>query len=291
MNKILLEEFGDCFLNGQFSDIYHQSTDEFKHTVTFVQFVDYATTFNDGVEKYSLHMQTGLKEDISLYIWLDNNRQKAISVFFDGDGIIYGVNLAPYVNYPESDRKYTKNTYIMPIKEEWFVFWGGINQFINYHYVYEEQRYAYDLVILKEGSAYKDSPDNNENYYAFNKEIVAPANGKVIKVIDGINDNKPGEMYPDIAEGNCVIIEHANNEYSMLAHLKYHSVIVKEGEMVSQGQVIGTCGNSGNSTETHLHFQVMDSPDYLNGKSIRIRFKDSIEPIQGDLIYPSKTTE
>ncbi|WP_369594764.1 hypothetical protein [Lysinibacillus pakistanensis] len=67
-------------------------------------------------------MITSLKEDISLYIWLENNRQKAISVFFDGSGIVYGVNLAPFVTYPESDSKYTKNTYIMPIKEEWFVF-------------------------------------------------------------------------------------------------------------------------------------------------------------------------
>jgi murein DD-endopeptidase MepM/ murein hydrolase activator NlpD len=122
------------------------------------------------------------------------------------------------------------------------------------------------------------------NHYAFNKEIVAPADGKVIKVIDGIPDNKPGEMYSNIPEGNCVIIEHANKEYSMLAHLKCHSVMVKEGEMVSRGHVIGACGNSGNSTETHLHFHVMDTPDYLNGKSIRIQFENNIEPIQGDFI-------
>jgi len=286
MNKVLPEDFGYCFLNGQFSNIYHQSTDEFKNTVNLKQFVEYAMDFNKEVKKYSLEMITSLKEDISLYIWLDSNRQKAITVFFDGNGIIHGVNLAPFVTYPESDRKYTQNTYIMPIKEEWFVFWGGINQFINYHYVYDDLRYAYDLIILKDGSSYKDSHDNNESYYAFNKEIVAPADGKVIKVLDRIKDNKPGEMNPEQPEGNCVIIEHLNNEYSMLAHLKCHSIIVKEGERVSQGQVVGLCGNSGNSTETHLHFQVMDSPDYLNGKSIRIRFKDNIEPIQGDLIYP-----
>lgn len=74
----------------------------------------------------------------------------------------------------------------------------------------------------------------------------------------------------------------------MVAHLKCHSIIVKEGERVSRGPVIGLYWNSGNSTETHLHFQVMNSPNYLNGKSICIRFKDNLEPIQGDLIYPSK---
>ncbi len=50
----------------------------------------------------------------------------------------------------------------------------------------------------------------------------------MIKVIDGIKDNKQGEMNPEQPEGNCVIIEHLNNEYSMVAHLKCHSIIVKE---------------------------------------------------------------
>lgn len=64
--------------------------------------------------------------------------------------------------------------------------------------------------------------------------------------------------------GNYVILEHSNKEYSLLAHFKQHSIMVNEGDIVKQGQNIGLCGNSGNSSEPHIHFQVMDSPDYMN---------------------------
>ncbi len=284
VTKISPEDFGEYFLNGMYSTIYDQTTVDFKNVVPLQQFIEYGTDFNAGVKKYTLEMVTNLKEDIKQYIWFDNTGEKVLGASFDSNDAIHGLNLAPFVSYPESDRRYTKNRYIMPIKEEWFVFWGGTNQFINYHYVYDEQRYAYDLIILKNGKSCDGSPQKNENYFAFNKKILAPADGIVIKVIDGIKDNVPGEMNPDIPEGNCIILEHPNQEYSMLAHLKNHSILVQEGDRVKRGQVVGLCGNSGNSTETHLHFQVMDSPDYLKGKSIRIQFEDGKEPIQGDYI-------
>ena len=217
-----------------------------KNIVPLQQFIEYGTDFNAGVERYTLEMVTNLIEGIKQYIWLDNSREKVISVSFGENNTIYSLSLAPFITHPESDQKYTINKYIMPIKGEWYVFWGGTNQFINYHYVYEDQRYAYDLLILKNGKSYSDNLKKNENYYAYDKEILAPADGVVIKVIDGIEDNVPGEMNPELPEGNCITIEHQNNEYSMLAHLKNHSILVQEGERVQKGQVLGTCGNSGN---------------------------------------------
>lgn len=172
----------------------------------------------------------------------------------------------------------------MPIKEEWFVFWGGTNEFINYHYIYESQRYAYDLVVMKDDKTYRNNNMRNENYYAFDKEVVAPANGKVVKVISNIIDNIPGEMNKSQPAGNYVILQHSNKEYSLLAHFKQNSILVNEGDGVKQGQIIGLCGNSGNSSEPHIHFQVMDLPDYMNCRSIRIRFNDGQEPIQGDKV-------
>lgn len=284
ISKVSPEDFGESFLNGMYSTLYQQTTIDFKNIVPLQQFIEYGTDFNAGVEKYTLEMVTNLIEGIKQYIWLDNAREKVISVSFGENNTIYSLSLAPFITHPESDQKYTMNKYIMPIKDEWYVFWGGTNQFINYHYVYEDQRYAYDLLILKNGKSYSDDPKKNENYYAYDKEILAPADGVVIKVIDGIEDNVPGEMNPELPEGNCITIEHQNNEYSMLAHLKNHSILVQEGERVQKGQVLGTCGNSGNSSETHLHFQVMNSADYLKGKSIRIQFEDGKEPIQGDFI-------
>ncbi|KAB7707093.1 hypothetical protein F9802_08765 [Bacillus aerolatus] len=120
----------------------------------------------------------------------------------------------------------------MPVKEKWFVFWGGANQFFNYHYVIESQRYAYDLIIMKNGESYHESPDKNENYYAFSKKITAPAEGKVVKVLDGIKDNVPGETDPIWPEGNTVVIEHEGGEYSMLAHFKQDSILVEEGHVI-----------------------------------------------------------
>lgn len=283
------EDFGYRFLNEEFSVVYFQTTKEFKQLATIEQFIEYGGSFNSGVEAYELEMCTSLNKYITQYLWLDSKREKVISVSFDEDNIIHGLSLAPFVSYPESDRQYTRNTYIMPIKEEWFVFWGGTNQFINYHYVYDDQRYAYDLIMMKDGQSYKDSINRIENYYAFNKEIIAPTDGKIVKILDGIKDNAIGELNSSQPEGNCVIVEHKNNEYSMLAHLKQNSIVVNEGESIKRGQLIGLCGNSGNSSEPHLHFQVMGSLNYLSGKSIRIRFEDGFEPIQGDFISPFKS--
>ncbi|WP_332647813.1 M23 family metallopeptidase [Lysinibacillus sp. 54212] len=220
------------------------------------------------------------------YVWIDNRKEKAIGVVFDSTNRIHRLLLKPYMKFPESDKRYSKNMYNMPIKDEWFVFWGGTNEFINYHYAYQSQRYAYDLVIMKDNQTYQDNPMQNENYYAFNREVVAPAHGKVIKVVNHIEDNVPGEMDDTQPAGNYIVLEHPNKEYSFLAHFKQHSIVVKEGEIVQQGQRVGLCGNSGNSSEAHIHFQVMDSPDYTNCQSIRIRFSDGEEPIQGDIVTP-----
>src|SRR5690606_5975089 len=122
-------------------------SEEFKQMVTLEQFIELGESFNLGVKQYNLEMSNRLGKHIEQFLWSDNEREKAISIAFDGDYTIQSLLLAPFVSYPESDNRYTENTYIMPIKEEWFIFWGGTNQFINYHYVYESQRYAYDLVI------------------------------------------------------------------------------------------------------------------------------------------------
>ena len=280
------EDFGQFFLNGEPELLYRQCINDFKEIVTMEQFKELIQTFNQNVESYQL-IKTISLGSLKQYLWIDNRKENAVCVVFDSTNVIHRLLLKPYITFPESDKRYSKNTYTMPIKEKWFVFWGGTNEFLNYHYAYESQRYAYDLIVMKGDQTYKDDAMLNENYYAFNQEVVAPADGSVIKVVNHITDNVPGEIDDTQPAGNYIILEHPNKEYSLLAHFKQYSIIVKEGDIVKQGQVVGYCGNSGNSSEAHIHFQVMDSPDYMNCQSIRIRFNSDEEPIQGDTVTQS----
>ena len=282
-NEVTPQNFGMFFLQERFDEIYNQCHETFQEIIAFEQFNALAKSFNEHVQNYQLLRETTVNH-LHYYIWIDEQQEKAIHLSMDANNIIHSLLIKPFLVFPKSDENYTTNTYVMPIKDEWYVFWGGTNEFVNYHYVHETQRYAYDLVILKNGTSFNGSALRNEDYYAFNKEVIAPADGKVIRVVDHLKDNVPGEMMDIEPAGNLIIIEHPNNEYSMVAHLKYHSSLVQVGDTVRQGDVIALCGNSGNSSEPHIHFQVMDSQDYLHCKSIRIRFAHSIEPIQGDFV-------
>ena len=281
--SITPEQFGAAFKQGKTEQIYKQSIKEFQDIVTLDQFHDLVQNFNQHVDSYQLVNSTTLGE-LMQYVWIDNRKEKAVCVVFDHTNTIHILIIKPLLTYPKSDNQFSQNTYTMPVSDDWFVFWGGTNEFVNYHYVYESQRYAYDLVIMLDGKSYKDDTMRNENYYAYGKDVIAPADGEVVKVVNHLRDNVPEVMEESQPAGNYVVIQHANNEYSLLAHFIQHSLIVKEGDSVKQGDLIGLCGNSGNSSEPHIHFQVMDSPDYLNCKSTRIRFTNGQEPIQGDFV-------
>lgn len=295
MNKLLHlteinpDNFGDAFLHANPADIYKQLTSEFQKIVNLKQFTEMVNDFNRDVTRYDMKEKIYLS-DLTHYIWIDEKEKKIISVLFDSDNLISRMIIKPYITYPRSDNKLTKTTYSMPINEEWTVFWGGENEFVNYHYIYEAQRYAYDLLVVKNNSTYENNQLRNENYFAFDADVTAPAFGKVLDVVDNVKDNIPGEMNELEMLGNYVIIQHDSNEYSVLAHFKQSSIIVKEGDTVDQGQLIGKCGNSGNSSEPHIHFQVMDKPDINKAKSIRIKFADGVQPVQGDIVTQSVIT-
>ena len=187
------EHFGTAFKQGKTEQIYKQCIKAFQEIVTLEQFHELVLAFNQHVDSYQLVETTSLGEHMQ-YVWIDNRKEKAICVVFDHANDIHRLLIKPYVKFPRSDSQFSQNTYTMPISDEWFVFWGGTNEFINYHYVYESQRYAYDLVIMPDGKSYKDNTMRNENYYAYGKDVIAPAKGKVLKVVNHIRDNVPGEM-------------------------------------------------------------------------------------------------
>ncbi|GJG87313.1 hypothetical protein tb265_24940 [Gemmatimonadetes bacterium T265] len=77
--------------------------------------------------------------------------------------------------------------------------------------------------------------------------------------------------------GNCVIIDHGNAEYSVLAHMQNGSVQVKAGDRVAAGQVIGRLGNSGDPCGPHVHYQLQSGPQLFRDQSLPFRFQN-IDP-------------
>ncbi|MEA1784537.1 peptidoglycan DD-metalloendopeptidase family protein [Arenibacter sp. GZD96] len=176
---------------------------------------------------------------------------------------INGLYISPPkpLTIPILDRNLTPMQLPFNLNEEWFVFWGGTTEAQNYHVNEVSQRYAYDLLMVSNGKSFEGDPLKNESYFAFGKEILAPCNAQVIKVITGVKDNIPGETNPEQLTGNTVVLETPNKEYVLFAHLMEGSIAVTEGQMVAQGTVLGKCGNSGNSTEPHLHLSLQNTVD------------------------------
>jgi murein DD-endopeptidase MepM/ murein hydrolase activator NlpD len=73
--------------------------------------------------------------------------------------------------------------------------------------------------------------------------------------------------------GNAVFIQHSQYEVSVLAHFKRGTIEVKVGDKVKRGQLIGLCGNSGNSSEPHLHYHLQNTPIIQDGTGIKCYYK------------------
>ncbi len=160
----------------------------------------------------------------------------------------------------------------LPFKEEWFVFWGGTTVEQNYHVSEISQQYAYDILMVANGSSHQGDPTKNESYYVFGKDIIAPCDARVVQVITGVRDNVPGELNPAQLTGNTVVLETDAKEFVLFAHLKEGSIIVEEGQDVRQGEVLGQCGNSGNSTEPHLHLSLQNDIDMEKSVGAKLFF-------------------
>ncbi len=106
-----------------------------------------------------------------------------------------------------------------------------------------------------------------ENYYCYNKPVIAPADGIVEEVIDNIADNEIGKVNTGSNWGNSIIIRHLPGLYTQISHLKKGSFKVSKGDFVKRGDLLATCGNSGRSPIPHLHFQVQITP-LLGAKTI-----------------------
>ena len=207
-----------------------------------------------------------------------------VNISFDTQFYISGLYITLFEenNYPVIDRNITK--LILPFHDEWVVFWGGDTKELNYHVESAAQKNAFDFVIMdNNGKTFRNDGTVNEDYYAFGKEIIAPCDGKIVLAVDGVKDNIPGRMNPYFVTGNTVIMRTENDEYILFAHLKQNSIMVAEGQDVKRGDIIGLCGNSGNSSEAHLHFHIQNIEDINFATGMKSHFERII--VNGEEIF------
>ena len=237
-------------------------------------------------------------ESVAKFVTRFERGTLAMTLTLDKQGRVAGIFFKPHTEQPVREKNQTKLT--LPFKEEWFVFWGGDTVELNYHHNNPAQRFAFDLVAVgADGRTHTADGTRNEDYYAFGREILAPADGVVTEVIDGVRDNVPGSMNPLSALGNAVFLQHREHEVSVFAHFIQGSTKVKLGDKVKRGQLLGLCGNSGNSSEPHLHYHLQNSPIIQDATGIKCFFenvsveqkgsklkKPSYSPIKGDLVSP-----
>jgi murein DD-endopeptidase MepM/ murein hydrolase activator NlpD len=195
----------------------------------------------------------------------------------------------------------------------WYV--AGASFHTTHRWAVPEQ-FALDIVKLgADGRSHRGTGAALTDFHAYGADILATAGGRVVKVIRAASEDppllrKPGETmeayFGRIGEaqavrlaageaavmGETLIIDHGDSVFAVYAHLKPGSAKVREGQTVAAGQRIAKLGNSGNSTEPHLHFQLCDRPSALNCSAVAPAFAgidlpmaDGPRPLQsGDVV-------
>jgi hypothetical protein len=148
--------------------------------------------------------------------------------------------------------------------------------------VYFPEAYAVDWIRLgANGESFFGDPKSNASYFAYQSPIYAVADGTVVSARDGIPENTPVQDQPlkpaapitlDTIAGNNVVEDLGNGVFALYAHLIPGTLKVGKGQTIRRGDLLGELGNSGNSTEPHLHFQLMDAPAALQANGVPFVF-------------------
>jgi len=279
----ILQTFQEYYNNEDAEVIFETFNKDMKEAVPLETLNRLVTTFNAQLGKlnrFSFQRKEGATET---YLVEFEKANQIMHLTLDAKGKISGLRFLPAEN-PDVKPKITRNStpFILPFKGEWFTVWGGDTKAQNYHVVSGTQRHAFDFLILgKNNRTYERSGTRNEDYYAFGKPVYAVCDATVVQVIEGVEDNRPTQMNPAEPTGNTVILKAGENEYIVYAHFEKGTIKVKEGDVVKQGQFLGSCGNSGNSTEPHIHLHVQDGPDLMTAVGVKCYFKSLM--VNGEL--------
>ncbi|HFU6604422.1 TPA: M23 family metallopeptidase [Bacillus pacificus] len=137
-----------------------------------------------------------------------------------------------------------------PLNERALIGWGGDRLETNYHVIKPNERWAYDILIPP--AEVKSS--KLEDYGIYGAKVMAPASGTVVSINNNEQDLVPGSDDFQSMAGNHIYLRlDESGTYLILAHLKQGSIKVKEGQHVNEGEFLAQVGNSGSSSEPHLH--------------------------------------
>jgi hypothetical protein len=219
---------------------------------------------------------------------------KELIVALDDAGRIRGLE----INERKLQTSRNRTKLRLPFRGDWIVEWGGDTPEENYHQSIGLVRCAFDFLKVDDnGKTFRNDGKKSDDYYGFGQDILAPADGIVTDVITGVRDNVPGVVNNFADIGNMVMLRHADGEVSVFAHLKFGSTRVAVGQHVTLGQVIGLIGNSGNSDEPHLHYQLQDTEIPTAESTIKVFFehitvrrngktevRSDYSPVKGDIV-------
>ncbi|MGW3332684.1 M23 family metallopeptidase [Streptomyces rubiginosohelvolus] len=140
----------------------------------------------------------------------------------------------------------------------------------------------------------------NQAFPAFGAPLLAVADATVVRASDGQRDHLSrtslaGFVYLMLIEGNVrsivgahrvvgnhVVLDLGDGTYAVYAHARRGSLRVKAGDTVRAGQRIGSVGNSGNSSEPHLHVHLTDGPDLDDARGVPFTWRGVGVPANGE---------
>ena len=273
-----LEAFKTNYNAGNAQAIYDQMAPSMQAQLPFETVERIITGLDGPYGELKAFEFVKVQGDTEVYLGIFEKGNMNIFLSLNEDNLMDSFLLRPTEDSnvtPKFERN--KTAMALPFKGEWFTVWGGDTKAQNYHVIQRGQRRAFDFLVLgKNNKTYERSGTRNEDYFAFGKPLYAVCDAEVIQVIDGVYDNKPGDMNPGEPTGNTVVLKTANDEYIFYAHFENETIKVKEGQMVKKGQYLGNCGNSGNSTEPHLHLHIQDGPDLYTDVGVKCFFEEVI---------------
>lgn len=296
--KAAQQQFQNQYNTDAYDSIFGSFSPEMQKALPLTKTKNFFSSLNTSLGTIETMEFVRYNSTLALYKTKFQNSVVGVNISLDNTGKINGLNVVPYVDdsHPKPKRNTTKMQ--LPFNGKWYVVWGGDTKELNYHVESQAQKNAFDILIIdKDSNTHSGDGSKNEQYYAFGKEVLAPAAGEVVLAVDGIKDNKPGEMNSMFIPGNTVIIKSAENEYLFFAHFKQGSLKVKQGDKVKAGQVLGLCGNSGHSSEAHIHFHIQNIENTNGATGVKCYFdnilvngeiKKDYSPIQGEIIEKVK---